>query len=471
MQIISWVFPMVSASCWLTTLFTMLGHWAMIGEPTYARMKPGQTIPYISDIAATELKPVFISGSVITMLCLNISFYQFVQIKGNANKFCTYISCLFAVIGSLGLIMLSAFDNLDHQYMHDSFVTIFIVGYLISAAVICVDYFYLTISHGLHQRMLIASFMIKLSFVIIELAFILAFRITARGSYIHKDTAAVLEWVHHNSTPEHRSLLSSIVRHLRSPKSITVSQSYPTGTVPTKEKTFSAFNKDQGHNYAQGRPGYSPRLYQSITDTHTTTGGQLDTVLDVGCGPGNATRGIGPYFAHAIGLDPSEGMMATARTLGAHVVQRRMRIHPSVPNGVAIQAAVDELGEMQLMEFMELGNLLTRGRYVDIVLPWTLDRPVPAFDRDAFIRQEWEDADEFYADLPPVTLDMFEKMITTTRVESRTAMRIEYNVDETLQIWAPCRHEIIVSTLQCSYPDQILLLGQFQYTTRWGQKD
>lgn len=42
--------------------------------------------------------------------------------------------------------------------------------------------------------MLIASFMIKLSFIIVELAFILAFRITARTSYIHKDTAAVLEW-------------------------------------------------------------------------------------------------------------------------------------------------------------------------------------------------------------------------------------------------------------------------------------
>ena len=49
-------------------------------------------------------------------------------------------------------------------------------------------------SHGLRQRMLIASFMIKLLFVLVELAFVLAFRITARRSYLHKDTAAVIEW-------------------------------------------------------------------------------------------------------------------------------------------------------------------------------------------------------------------------------------------------------------------------------------
>ena len=59
------------------------------------------------------------------MLGLNVSFFQFVLNKGNINRSCTYISCIFGIIGSLGLIMLSAFDNLAHQYMHDSFVTIF----------------------------------------------------------------------------------------------------------------------------------------------------------------------------------------------------------------------------------------------------------------------------------------------------------------------------------------------------------
>ncbi|KAJ5604457.1 hypothetical protein N7510_009611 [Penicillium lagena] len=106
-------------------LFAMIGHWIMVGKPKYDRMKSGQTIPFISDIGAGELKPLFMIGCIVTMLFLNMAFYQSLHFKGNANQVCTYISSLFTVIGSLGLIMLSAFDNIDHQFAHDTFVTIF----------------------------------------------------------------------------------------------------------------------------------------------------------------------------------------------------------------------------------------------------------------------------------------------------------------------------------------------------------
>ncbi|KAJ5893966.1 hypothetical protein N7495_005657 [Penicillium taxi] len=177
-------------------LFSMLGYWILVGEPRYGRMKPGQTIPFISDIGGTqELKPVFMAGSMITMLFMNISFYQFVQKKGESNKIYNYLSFTTAIAGSIGLIMLSIFDNLDHLYAHDSFVALFMTGYLISATVICIEYFYLDISYRLPHRMLTASFAIKLSFVIIELAFILAFRVTAQVDLPQKNTAAVLEWI------------------------------------------------------------------------------------------------------------------------------------------------------------------------------------------------------------------------------------------------------------------------------------
>src|ERR1700761_7147354 len=87
----------------------------------------------------------------------------------------------------------------------------------------------------------------------------------------------------------------------------------------TKEQTFSAYNQEQGKNYAQARRDYHPKVYQTILDHHTSTGGQLDTLLDVGCGPGNVTGSLAPHFAHAIGLDPSEGMISTARTINADV--------------------------------------------------------------------------------------------------------------------------------------------------------
>ncbi|KAJ6006230.1 hypothetical protein N7451_004174 [Penicillium sp. IBT 35674x] len=190
-----WVFPVISASTWLTMLSAMLTHWVVIGEPRFGRMKPEQTIPFISDIGAQELKPLFMVGSIITMLFMNISFYQFLQYKEHVNKICMYLSFLFAIFGSLGLVMLSVFDNLDHLILHDSFVAVFMTGYLVSAAVICIDYFYLGRSNRVNKRMLMASFVIKVSFVIVELAFILAFRITAAQGTIEKNTAAILEWV------------------------------------------------------------------------------------------------------------------------------------------------------------------------------------------------------------------------------------------------------------------------------------
>jgi ubiquinone/menaquinone biosynthesis C-methylase UbiE len=91
-----------------------------------------------------------------------------------------------------------------------------------------------------------------------------------------------------------------------------MSQPNPTVT----EKTFSKFTQSQGANYAQHRAGYHPTLYKTITSHHTSTGGELNTLLDVGCGPGTVARVLAPEFQHAIGLDPSEGMIHQARLLG-----------------------------------------------------------------------------------------------------------------------------------------------------------
>ena len=245
------------------------------------------------------------------------------------------------------------------------------------------------------------------------------------------------------------------------------------------EKTFSSYTKDQGANYAQNRRGYHPNLYKTVIDHHTSTGGQLNTLLDVGCGPGTAASGLAPHFAHVIGLDPSEGMISTARSLagassisepirfeistaedlGGHLsspiedasvdlitastaahwfdmarfwpraaqvlkpggtvalwTTGDVRIHPSLPNAVAIQAAVDDFQERQLKPFLEPGNLLTRNLYVDLPLPWTLASPVAEFDESAFFRKEWgpDDSDEFFeGGGMSVDLDTMEKVLGT----------------------------------------------------------
>lgn len=81
------------------------------------------------------------------------------------------------------------------------------------------------------------------------------------------------------------------------------------------EKTFRSYTHGQGTDNAHSHCGQNPSLYQTITNHHTSTGGNLDTLLDVGCGPGTVTRSLAPHFAHAIGLDSSEGMISTARPL------------------------------------------------------------------------------------------------------------------------------------------------------------
>ncbi|KIY01617.1 uncharacterized protein Z520_03169 [Fonsecaea multimorphosa CBS 102226] len=249
-----------------------------------------------------------------------------------------------------------------------------------------------------------------------------------------------------------------------------------------KEKTFSSYNKEQGKAYAQARRDYHPKVYQAVIDHHTSTGGGLDTLLDVGCGPGLAARGLSSHFAHVLGLDPSEGMIAIARSMGivsstseparfeistaeelganlsppvadasvdlitasnaahwfdmagfwpsaARVLKPggtvaiwtsgEIRAHPSMPNAEAIQAAMDEHQERDMKPFIEPGSLIVQSRYLDLPLPWTLAQPVTAFDQATFVRKEWDPNEDFFVGLPEGDLDMFEKVMATGSAETR----------------------------------------------------
>jgi SAM-dependent methyltransferase len=90
----------------------------------------------------------------------------------------------------------------------------------------------------------------------------------------------------------------------------------PTPSIFTPETTFRSYSQDQSKHYAQHRRNYHPNFYKILLDHHERTGGQFDTVLDVGCGPGTAVRSLAMNFKNAIGLDPSEGMIGTAKSLG-----------------------------------------------------------------------------------------------------------------------------------------------------------
>ena len=223
-------------------------------------------------------------------------------------------------------------------------------------------------------------------------------------------------------------------------------------------------------------------MYQTIINHHTSTSGQFDVLLDVGCGPGTAARGLAPQFSHVIGVDPSEGMINTARSLvvvtstsepvrfevstaedlggnlsppiqdsSVDLITASNAAHwfdmsrfwpsaarvlkpggsvalwtsgeicadPSMPNAAAIQVAMDQLEEQHLKPYFVPGNLLARNRYVDLPLPWNLAPPVPDFDKSTFFRKDWDVAETFFASQPEVDLDTFEKMMGTGSATTR----------------------------------------------------
>ncbi|KAG8931952.1 hypothetical protein FRC01_000534 [Tulasnella sp. 417] len=75
-----------------------------------------------------------------------------------------------------------------------------------------------------------------------------------------------------------------------------------------------SYSRPASQYQSQGGPTYPPRLLKAVLNYHFNRGiGGKDTVVDIGCGTGQVTQTLSPYFNRVIGADPSEGMIETAR--------------------------------------------------------------------------------------------------------------------------------------------------------------
>ena len=83
------------------------------------------------------------------------------------------------------------------------------------------------------------------------------------------------------------------------------------------EPTFKNYNSAQAQAYAASRNSYHENLFRVILEHHQSTGGGFGTLLDVGCGPGNSTRPLAKHFQDAYGVDPSQEMINTAKSISA----------------------------------------------------------------------------------------------------------------------------------------------------------
>ena len=120
------------------TLLGMLGTWIARGSPRYVSMEPGQTIAYISDIGATNLQPLFIAGSAVSVVVFDVCFVseRWLRHKGRlahntsiTQKILSGFACAFAIIGAAGLILLTILDTVDHPNAHDICLGVFMYVY------------------------------------------------------------------------------------------------------------------------------------------------------------------------------------------------------------------------------------------------------------------------------------------------------------------------------------------------------
>ncbi|KAH3687524.1 hypothetical protein WICPIJ_001486 [Wickerhamomyces pijperi] len=138
---------------WTIVLITFLAYWKSQGSPVYPWMIPSDSETatdadawkhyvhmnpvYISDVAATKLQPLFITGCLLTALmylpCLTFeAVMRFKTTYANAKvKWLRYLNLgvlLFAFGGQIGIFLVSVFNTRLHPHLHQIFLTVFILG-------------------------------------------------------------------------------------------------------------------------------------------------------------------------------------------------------------------------------------------------------------------------------------------------------------------------------------------------------
>ena len=136
-----WI-PIATAFIWFATLWAMIITWLAQGRPHYPSMSPDQKVAFISDVAADILKPLFITTACITAVgfVASLGVERWLRHAGRLlpnmrrrERVMSILAILGALIGGLGLVLLSIFDTRRHSRLHRVFLLIFMVGVAISA--------------------------------------------------------------------------------------------------------------------------------------------------------------------------------------------------------------------------------------------------------------------------------------------------------------------------------------------------
>ncbi|PMD24966.1 S-adenosyl-L-methionine-dependent methyltransferase [Hyaloscypha hepaticicola] len=217
------------------------------------------------------------------------------------------------------------------------------------------------------------------------------------------------------------------------------------------DPTFRSYSAEEAKLYAASRLSYSHNIYNKILDHHTATGGEFDLLLDVGCGPGNATRDLALSFHRSIGADPGKQMIEAANALGgktksgkdiefvvstaedisqikdlkpssvdlltaamaahwfnmtkfwaeaAKVVKLGGTValwtcassfaHPSTPNYQKVQEVLLRFEREILAPYELPGNRVSMEMYDNLPLPWNVNPPVKDFPQLDYVKHDYD---------------------------------------------------------------------------------
>lgn len=131
-----YIIPLIALVVWWGMLIALISAWSLQGHPIYAFMgKTDQDPVYISDVAATNLNPLFISctgfqliffvGTLVMEYVLRRKQKLQPYVSQKQNTF-ALISIVMALIGQLGILMVSIFKTTTYHTVHITMVGVFI---------------------------------------------------------------------------------------------------------------------------------------------------------------------------------------------------------------------------------------------------------------------------------------------------------------------------------------------------------
>lgn len=153
------ILPWVAFIPWYGMLIAMLICWGVQGRPIYDFMDEYSNPIYISDIGATNLRPLFIACSAWQGLgwCLTVvaEYWQrggtipLVQSRPHFSMAPWFTkhernliisACCFAIIGELGLLFCTIFSTKNYPHVHTAMVCVFVVLMFLSILCLTAEY-------------------------------------------------------------------------------------------------------------------------------------------------------------------------------------------------------------------------------------------------------------------------------------------------------------------------------------------